>query len=107
MSTPTPTEVEAILDRRKGRHDAPGDADLAPVYSFLLDPTNLADAPPHWFCAEAGALDRRAATYLIVLFAFKQHGTSKTWIDMLAKVLKSCARCARGFASARRTWERL
>ncbi|CAK9786073.1 hypothetical protein CC85DRAFT_326715 [Cutaneotrichosporon oleaginosum] len=102
---PTPAEVEAILDRRKGRHDTPGDADLAPVYTFLLADTP--DAPSHWFCPAAGDLQRRAATYLIVLFAFKRQGTSKTWIDTLANVLQSCAKCARGFASARRTWERL
>ncbi|BEI80229.1 hypothetical protein CcaverHIS002_0107580 [Cutaneotrichosporon cavernicola] len=106
MSTPTPAEVEAILDRRKGRHDTPLDTDLAPVYTFLLGDKSD-DVVPHWFCSQAGEVHRRAATYLIVLFAFKQQGTSKTWIETLAKVVKSCAKCARAFASARRTWERL
>lgn len=104
--------VEAILDRRVGRQDPPSDGDLAPVFAFLLgdastDTFTPATTPPHWYCPEAPELQRRAATYLIILFAFKQQGTSKTWIDTLAKVLKGCRMCARAFASARRTWERL
>lgn len=109
--------VETILDRRVGRQDTPKDEDLAPVFAFLLpnaspnapvsQTTSSTDAPPHWFCPAARDLERRAATYLIVLFAFKQQGTSKIWIDTLAKVLKGCKACARAFAGARRTWERL
>ncbi len=107
MSTPTASEVEAILERRKGATDPPKDDSLAPVYTFLLSGDSLSDSVPHWFCPEAGEHHRHAATYLIVLFAFKQNGTSKTWIETLNKVVKSCPRCARAFASARRTWERL
>lgn len=110
LTAPPSDEVEAILDRRVGRQDPPRDADLAPVFKFLLDSDTFTPAnatPPHWYCAEADELKRRAATYLIVLFAFKQQGTSKTWIETLAKVLKGCARCARAFGAARRTWERL
>lgn len=100
--------VAAILDRRVGKHDTPKDDDLAPVYTYLLGPNpGNDDKIPHWFCEDADPLHRRAATYLIILFAFKQQGTSKTWIDTLAKVVKGCARCARAFANARRTWERL
>lgn len=121
-------EVEAILERLASATKQPGDSDLRPVLSFLLPsvvtpangvlpptagssssavPTANADAQDtHWFCTKAKSdLHRRAATFLIFLFAFRSP-TSKQWTDTLESVVGKCSSCSRGFGAARRNFGR-
>lgn len=113
-------EVEALLERRTQIQDPPKADELVPAYNFLIptphagasSSTVLLSVPAeHWYCAKAPSeLHRRAATYLIFLFAFKRSqdgGTAKVWIETLELILRSCPACARGFGCARRLFGRL
>ena len=105
-------EVEAVFSKSASEQTTPKDTDLYPVYSLLLpnasDGTSPSAAPPnapssHWYCSKAlSSIHREAATYLIILFAFRREGMSGLWVTALEGVLSSCDECARSFGAARR-----
>ncbi len=105
-------EVEAVLAKRAVQQDTPTDVDLFPVYDLLLpSPSDHASSSSslsvfskdHWYCSKAhSSLHREAATYLIILFAFRREGMSWTWVTALDSVLMGCDECARAFGAARR-----
>jgi len=106
-------EVEAVLARRAVDQGTPTDIDLFPVYNLLLNSSKHASTSSgpsrssrgHWYCSKASStLHREAATYLIILFAFRPEGMSATWVTALEGVLMGCDDCARAFGSARRTF---
>lgn len=101
--------VEAVLDKASTGKERPTDADLGPCYSFLIpsasSPSSSTSTVEHWYCEKARSeLHRRAAGYLLFLFAFKRAGQSKEWVDRLEIVLRGCEGCARGFGIARRAF---
>ena len=107
-------QVEAVLTKRAIAQSTPTDVDLFPVYNLLLptDPTHTNHAssssssavcPAHWYCHKSPTpIHREAASYLIILFAYRREGMPKTWLDALENVLKGCEECARAFGCARR-----
>jgi len=107
-------EVEAVLAKRAIEQDTPTDKDLFPVYNFLLEESHEQAISPstpalatgvHWYCSKASSsLHREAATYLIILFAFRRDGMSAVWVTALEGVLLGCEDCARAFGAARRTF---
>jgi senataxin len=106
-AVPSAKDVEAILKGRAASGVKPSDADLGPVYRFLLPSSaafsSTSSTQKHWYCPKAESdLHKEAATYLILLFAFRPEGTTKIWLDALQGVVSECELCARGFGAARR-----
>ena len=103
------TRVEAVLNKASRGNDRPQDSELGPCYNFLIPPSSASNpAAPHWYCEKARSdLHRRAASYLLFLFAFRRQGTSQTWVETLENVLRGCEKCARSFGIARREFDDL
>ena len=105
-------KVEVVIAKRAIEQDTPADTDLFPIFNFLV-PSHCSNtsssSPPsispggHWYCSKVqSALHREAATYMIILFAFRREGMSGTWVTALEGVLIGCDECARAFGAARR-----
>lgn len=120
MSSPAPSpdphqRVTAILHKALSSSERPTDKELGPCYNLLLSDktsssssTSHASGLTHWYCDKAiSELHRKAATYLLFLFAFNRQGTGQNWINTLESTVKGCSECARGFGIARREFEAL
>ena len=101
-------QVENIIRKASsGNADRPTDKDLGPVFTYLIPQDHAAggykSTYTHWYCHRTPSeLVRRAATYLLFIFAFRREGTSKVWVDSLETVVKTCDGCAATFGSIRK-----
>ena len=76
---------------------------LTPIYAYLMSiPPDHSDGRTHWFCPQADAVTREAATFLIRLFAYDSENV-KAWKKRFETCVSECCHCIQGLESAKVT----
>ena len=78
------------------------DADILPLYEFLMAAERLRSGALHWFCDEADSTVKEIAILLTRLHAFKQERVD-LWRERMITVLHGCCKCVMGLEEAKKT----
>ena len=85
-----PTHTTGVLDE-----------DLTAFHQHLLKQDSASNAGIHWFCSNADAVTKEAATFLLRLHVYNNGERVTEWRKLLHKCLKGCSECVRGLQENR------